>query len=96
VLQAAPGRIVFRFHARDLHLVLGTTKDGKPLRFPVKLDGTAPGVTITARMSTTRAQEQYWDTGYISWSGERDPWKIEHSRSSSLIRACRHSRSHLA
>jgi cytochrome c biogenesis protein CcdA/thiol-disulfide isomerase/thioredoxin len=43
VLQAAPGKIVFRFHARDLHLVLGTTKDAKPVRFKVKLDGTAPG-----------------------------------------------------
>lgn len=43
VLQAARGRIVFRFHARDLHLVLGTTKDTKPVRFTVKLDGTPPG-----------------------------------------------------
>jgi len=43
VLQTAPGKIIFRFHARDLHLVLGTTKDGKPVRFTVKLDGTAPG-----------------------------------------------------
>jgi cytochrome c biogenesis protein CcdA/thiol-disulfide isomerase/thioredoxin len=43
VLQTAPGKIVFRFHARDLHLVLGTTKDGKPVRFIVKLDGTTPG-----------------------------------------------------
>jgi cytochrome c biogenesis protein CcdA/thiol-disulfide isomerase/thioredoxin len=43
VLQAAPGKIVFRFHARDLHLVLGPTKDGKPVRFVVKLDGTPPG-----------------------------------------------------
>jgi thiol-disulfide isomerase/thioredoxin len=43
VLQTVPGKIVFRFHARDLHLVLGTTKDGKPVRFTVKLDGTAPG-----------------------------------------------------
>jgi cytochrome c biogenesis protein CcdA/thiol-disulfide isomerase/thioredoxin len=43
VLQTSPGRIVFRFHARDLHLVLGTTKEGKPVRFTVKLDGTAPG-----------------------------------------------------
>src|SRR5271155_3217493 len=43
VLQSAPGKIVFRFHARDLHLVLGTTKNGKPVRFIVKLDGTAPG-----------------------------------------------------
>ena len=43
VLQTAPGKIIFRFHARDLHLVLGTTKDGRPARFTVKLDGTAPG-----------------------------------------------------
>ena len=42
VLAAAPGKILFRFHARDLHLVLGTS-DGKPVRFRVKLDGTAPG-----------------------------------------------------
>jgi cytochrome c biogenesis protein CcdA/thiol-disulfide isomerase/thioredoxin len=43
VLQSAPGKILFRFHARDLHLVLGTAKDGKPVRFVVKLDGAAPG-----------------------------------------------------
>ncbi len=43
VLQTSPGKIVFRFHARDLHLVLGPAKDGKPVRFTVKLDGTAPG-----------------------------------------------------
>src|SRR6202041_127195 len=43
VLQASPGKIAFRFHARDLHLVLGTTKKGKAVRFTVKLDGTPPG-----------------------------------------------------
>jgi len=43
VLESVPGKIVFRFHARDLHLVLGPTKNGKPIRFVVKLDGTAPG-----------------------------------------------------
>jgi cytochrome c biogenesis protein CcdA/thiol-disulfide isomerase/thioredoxin len=43
ILQTAPGTITFRFHARDLHLVLGPTKDGKPVRFVVKLDGTPPG-----------------------------------------------------
>jgi cytochrome c biogenesis protein CcdA/thiol-disulfide isomerase/thioredoxin len=42
VLQTAPGKIVFRFHARDLHLVLGT-KDNKPVRFVIKIDGTPPG-----------------------------------------------------
>jgi len=42
-LQAAPGKIVFRFHARDLHMVLGPAKNGKPVRFRVTLDGAAPG-----------------------------------------------------
>jgi hypothetical protein len=42
VLQAAPGKIVFRFHSRDLHLVLAPTKEGKPVRFRVKMDGAAP------------------------------------------------------
>ena len=42
-LVAAPGRVVFRFHARDLHLVLGPGKDGKSVRFRVRIDGTAPG-----------------------------------------------------
>jgi cytochrome c biogenesis protein CcdA/thiol-disulfide isomerase/thioredoxin len=43
VLDTAPGKIVFCFHGRDLHLVLGPTKIGKPIRFKVTLDGTAPG-----------------------------------------------------
>jgi cytochrome c biogenesis protein CcdA/peroxiredoxin len=43
VLQSSPGKIVFRFHARDLHLVLGPSQNGKPVRFTAKLDGTAPG-----------------------------------------------------
>ncbi len=37
------GGIVYRFHARDLHLVLGPGKDGKPVRFRVSIDGAAPG-----------------------------------------------------
>ena len=43
VLETAPGKLVFRFHSRDLHLVLAPTKDGTPVRFQVKLDGSAPG-----------------------------------------------------
>jgi len=39
-----PAAIVFRFHARDLHLVLGPGNDGHPVRFRVTLDGQAPGV----------------------------------------------------
>jgi cytochrome c biogenesis protein CcdA/thiol-disulfide isomerase/thioredoxin len=43
VLGAAHGKIMFRFFARDLHLVLGPGKDGKAMRFRVLLDGAAPG-----------------------------------------------------
>src|SRR4029077_4861540 len=42
-LESAPGRIVFRFHSRDLHMVLGPAKNGTPVRFKVKLNGAAPG-----------------------------------------------------
>ena len=43
VLKAVPGKIVFRFHSRDLNLVLAPTNEGKPVRFRVRLDGAAPG-----------------------------------------------------
>ncbi|MGJ7615669.1 MULTISPECIES: cytochrome c biogenesis protein DipZ [unclassified Variovorax] len=42
VLGHANGRIVYRFHARDLHLVLGPSADGKPVRFRVRIDGQPP------------------------------------------------------
>jgi hypothetical protein len=37
------GKIVFRFHARDVHLVLGPAPNRKPVRFRVTIDGAAPG-----------------------------------------------------
>jgi cytochrome c biogenesis protein CcdA/thiol-disulfide isomerase/thioredoxin len=42
-LAAPNGSIVYRFHARDLHLVLGPGVGGKPVRFRVSIDGAAPG-----------------------------------------------------
>jgi cytochrome c biogenesis protein CcdA/thiol-disulfide isomerase/thioredoxin len=42
-LLSPTGAIVYRFHARDLHLVLGPTQGGKPVRFRVTIDGKAPG-----------------------------------------------------
>lgn len=36
------GRIALRFHARDLHLVLGPGAPGAPVRFRVLIDGKAP------------------------------------------------------
>jgi thiol-disulfide isomerase/thioredoxin len=38
----ANGRIAYRFHARDLNLVMGPVADGKPVRFRVTVDGQAP------------------------------------------------------
>ena len=43
ILNGASGKIVMRFQARDLHLVLGPGADGKPVRFHVRVDGTEPG-----------------------------------------------------
>jgi len=42
-LDRTPGRIVFRFHARDVHLVLGPGPSGQPVRYRVRIDGAAPG-----------------------------------------------------
>lgn len=43
ILKSPGGKIIFRFHARDLNLVLGPASDGKPIHFRVTLDGHAPG-----------------------------------------------------
>jgi cytochrome c biogenesis protein CcdA/thiol-disulfide isomerase/thioredoxin len=43
VLNGVGGSIVYRFHARDLHLVLRPGTNGKPIRFRVTIDGNAPG-----------------------------------------------------
>lgn len=39
---AAQGRVLHRFHARDLHMVLGPSPNGQPIRFRVLLDGKPP------------------------------------------------------
>ena len=41
-LKGAAGKISFRFHARDLHLVLGSVKN---ISFQVKIDGKSPGAS---------------------------------------------------
>ena len=45
VVGAPGGRIAYRFHARDLHLVMGPETRGKEIRFRVLLDGKAPGAS---------------------------------------------------
>jgi thiol-disulfide isomerase/thioredoxin len=43
VLNAAGGRLAYRFHARDLHLIMGPAERRGPIRFRVSIDGEAPG-----------------------------------------------------
>jgi thiol-disulfide isomerase/thioredoxin len=43
VLNTAKGRITYRFHARDLHLVMGPAVQGTAVRFRVLVDGKPPG-----------------------------------------------------
>jgi hypothetical protein len=70
VLQVVPGKIVFRFHSRDLHFVLAPTKGGKPVRFKVTLDGAPPGENCggdTARTATVK----FGSPGSISSFGNK-------------------------
>jgi hypothetical protein len=42
-LNKPNGRIAYRFHARDLHLVMGPPTPGTAVRFRVLIDGQPPG-----------------------------------------------------
>jgi thiol-disulfide isomerase/thioredoxin len=42
-LDEPHGRIVYRFHARDVHLVMGPAAQGASVRFRVLIDGRPPG-----------------------------------------------------
>ena len=43
LLNMPNGRLAYRFHARDLHLVMGPAARGTSVRFRVLIDGQAPG-----------------------------------------------------
>jgi len=45
VLSEAGGSIAFRFHARDLNLVMGPETEGAEVRFRVRLDGDPAGAS---------------------------------------------------
>jgi hypothetical protein len=42
-VNKAGGRIAYRFHARDVHLVMGPAARGTSVRFRVLIDGKPPG-----------------------------------------------------
>jgi hypothetical protein len=55
-----------RFHARDLHLVLGPGPDDKPVRVSVTIDGAAPGNRAAEWMSMPLARAWFPSSGSIS------------------------------
>jgi len=71
LLNKVPGRIVYRFHARDLNLVMGPTTRGGSVRFRVLVDGQPAGA---ARGSDVDAD------GYGTASEQRTYQLIRQSR----------------
>ena len=43
VLGKANGKITYRFHARDVHLVMAPATHGRPVRYRVRINGQPPG-----------------------------------------------------
>jgi hypothetical protein len=64
VLNNASGRISYRFHARDLHLVMGPATPGATVRFRVLIDGQPPdaarGFDIDAQGIGTLSQQRLY------------------------------------
>lgn len=63
-LNEPGGRIVHRFHGRDLNLVLGSRADGGPTRFLVLIDGEPPnrarGLDVDERGNGTVSEERLY------------------------------------
>jgi len=64
ILNKANGKMVLRFHARDLHLVMGSSTAGVPVRFRVMIDGKIPenarGIDVDENgMGTANEQRLY-------------------------------------
>ena len=64
VLNGTEGRVAFRFHARDVHLVMGPPAPGTSVPFRVRLDGQTPGdahgIDVDAEGNGTLAQQRLY------------------------------------
>jgi hypothetical protein len=63
-LNKSNGRIAYRFHARDLHLVMGPAAQGTSVRFRVTVDGQPPtaahGIDIDEQGRGTLAEQRLY------------------------------------
>jgi len=64
VLNQSGGRIAYRFHARDLHLVMGPAERGTSVRFRVLVDGqpvvAAHGLDVDERGKGTVTEQRLY------------------------------------
>jgi hypothetical protein len=64
VLNKANGRIAYRFHARDLHLVMGPAAPGTSVRFRVLIDeqpsGAAHGIDVDDQGNGTVTEQRVY------------------------------------
>jgi cytochrome c biogenesis protein CcdA/thiol-disulfide isomerase/thioredoxin len=90
-LDSAPGRIAYRFHSRDLHLVLGPAPNGSRSDSGSRLTATRRD-RITEPTSAPREAEELRNTVCISSSVSAMPSRTARLRSSFSIRE--HRRSH--
>jgi len=64
LLNESGGRIAYRFHARDLHIVMGPAEPGTSLRFRVLVDeqppGAAHGIDVDNQGSGTVAEQRLY------------------------------------
>jgi thiol-disulfide isomerase/thioredoxin len=77
-----PGaRILYRFRARDVHLVLGPSPDGRPIRFRVTIDGKPPGpahgLDIDAAGNGTVTEQRLYQLVRFARLGETHDFAIE-------------------
>ncbi|HXW75149.1 MAG TPA: cytochrome c biogenesis protein DipZ [Steroidobacteraceae bacterium] len=81
IATAAHAAIVFRFRARDLHLVLGTADTTHPVRFRVTVDGAAPGtdhgIDIQSDGTGTVREQRLYQLLRLSNPGAEHTFAIE-------------------
>ena len=88
VLNGAEGRIAFRFHARDVHLILGPPARGTSVPFSVLVDGQPPGeahgLDVDEQGHGTVSQQRLYqlirEPGRSPTARSRSPSRLEASR----------------
>ena len=88
-LNAAGGRILFRFQARDVHLVLRRTEQGRPVPFRVLPRRRGPGAAHGVDIADADGNGHLDEDRLYQLVRQPEPWKSARSRSRSTRTASR-------